>query len=1336
MSRLATWLIAALASVCFAAGTPETYLLAQNPTLSRTHIVFAYAGDLWSVPREGGDARRLTTGAGVEDHPAFSPDGALIAFTGNYDGNTDVFVMPATGGVPKRLTWHPADDLVLGWTPDGKRILFSSYRTSFRWFQELFTVDLDGHFPQKIDLPMGFEAAYSPDGSQLAYVPTRRAFTIWKRYRGGATTPIWIVKLATAQVVKVPRDNSNDFNPMWIGDKVYFLSDRHGPITLFSYDLKTREVKQLIENRGLDFKSARAGPDAVVYAQFGSLHLYEVKSGKSRPVPVHLDADLPEVRPRFVNVAKNLRSPHISPTGARAVFEARGEILTVPAEKGDPRNLTNSPGVMDRDPAWSPDGQSIACFSDESGEYELHILPQNGLGEVKKIKLGEKPGFYFAPRWSPDGKGVAYVDNHYTIWHVDLERKKPIRIDNDAYPGRALPDELDPVWSPDSKWIAYTRRLRSYMHAVYLYSIADNRSTQVTDGMSDARYPAFDKEGKFLYFTASTDSGPAFQWDTQGPARLVSRTIYLLVLSKDEPSPLAPESDEEKESGDRSQKSGEQKEEAKPKAAEKVEVKINFDNISQRILALPMPPRRYVSLQVGKAGVLYAVEQPSFYPTDWFADQGPPMTVHRFDLKSRKPDVAVNGVRTFEISLNGENMLYRKDDKWYIAPPPQMATGGAATPSPTPPAGSSASTLKTEGLEVRVDPGAAWRQMYREVWRIQRDFFYDPGYHGLDLGAAERRYRPYLENVFSRSDLDYLFEEMLGELTVSHLWAEGGDRPETKWVQPGLLGADYKLENGRYRFARVYNGENWNPDLKAPLTQPGVNVSAGEYLLAVNGRDLRDTDNIYSFFDNTAGKSVVVRVGLDPSGARAREVTVVPVGDEYDLRNLAWIEDNRRKVDRMTNGRVAYIYLPNTGRRGYTSFNRYFFAQIGKEAAIIDERFNGGGLLATDIIDYLKRPLMNYGAMRDGEDDHTPMGAIFGPKAMIINEFAGSGGDALPWYFKRAGVGTLIGKRTRGGVVGINSLHSLMDDGVVSAPDAHLYSPEGKYDIENQGVPPDIEVEMDPLSVRQGHDPQLEKAVEVVMAELEKNPVPRPKRPPYPRYQRASDGTPAAGGPTPPANARELVRAMYQRYEGKWYRNLRLVQKVKVFQGGKQIREEVWKETLQLPGRVRSEIGEAAAGNAEIYVDGIYHWFRKGELVKKAPYVHTVLLLGFDVYCQPAETTIARLQEVQIDLDRIYATTWKGRPVYVVGAAKGDETSNQFWVDREHLYYVREIRRVGQNLREVEMNKYERLGGGWIATELVFKRNGEVATTEEYLTYGVPDAISPGTFELTGVKRR
>jgi tricorn protease len=1101
MSRLTCALPLFVSAVCLAQS--NSLLLLQKPALSRTQIVFVYAGDLWTVPRDGGDAKRLTSGAGIETNPAFSPDGSQIAFTGEYDGNVDVFVIPAEGGVPKRLTWHPAADITLGWTPDGKRILFSSTRTSYSRLRELFTVGLEGGMAEKVDLPMGFEGAFSPDGTQLAYVPISRAFTAWKRYRGGQATPIWIATLATGHIEKVPREGSNDFNPMWAAGEVYFLSDRDGPVTLYAYDTRSKQVKRLLDNDSLDLKSASTGPGAIVYEQFGSLHLYDLKSGKTRAVNVRISGDMQEVREHFVNVGKKLHNAHISPTGARAVFEARGDIVTVPAEKGDARDVTNTTAVMERDPAWSPDGKTIAYFSDESGEYALHLRPQNGLGEVKKIDLG--PGFYFAPRWSPDSAKIAYLDSHLALWYVDINAKKSVKVDKDRYWGVAA---LIPSWSPDSKWLAYSKRLESHLSAVCLYSTDSGQSTQLTDGMSDARDPVWDKDGKYLYFTASTDSGPSLEPDIHSAVRPVSRSVYLAVLGKDAPSPLAPESDDEKAvdekkspgkideaKADEVKRDDAKKDDAKEDAQPKVEVKIEFDNIGQRILALPLPPRRYVDLQVGKAGVLFALEaQPPG------AGENGALTVHRFDLKTRKSDVAIGGVRSFEISLNGEKMLCQQGDKWVISAPKPMATGSGASPPP-PPASDSDKTLKTEGIEVRVSPREEWKQMYREAWRIERDFFYDPKFHGLDLAATEKRYLPYLENVQSRADLNYLFSEMLGELTIGHLFVAGGDFPEVKHVETGLLGADYKIENGRYRFARVYNGENWNPEMKAPLTQPGVNVVAGDYLLAVGGREVRGADNIYSFFEGTAGKSVVLKVGPDASGANAREVTVVPVADEGGLRNLAWIEDNRRKVNLLTHGRVAYIYMPNTSLAGLTNFNRYFFAQVGKEAAIIDERFNGGGALATDIIEYLRRRLMSVVSTRDGADEMQPQGAIFGPKVMIINEFAGSGGDAMPWYFHRAGVGKLIGKRTWGGLVGRAFAPELMDGGFVSAPSSGVWNPDkGEWEVENRGIQPDVEVEFDPEAVRAGHDPQLEKAVEVVMQELEQNPVPHPKRPAYPNY--------------------------------------------------------------------------------------------------------------------------------------------------------------------------------------------------------------------------------------------
>jgi tricorn protease len=1113
-------------------------LLAQQPALSATDIVFVFASDLWSVPRGGGQARRLTTGVGVESNPSFSPDGKWIAFTGQYDGNTDVFVIPAEGGVPKRLTWHPDADIALGWTADGKKVLFSSPRSSYSRMRELYVTGLQGGLEEKLPLPMGWEASVSPDGQQIAYVPKGRAFFAWKRYRGGQTTPIWIAALSNSRVDKIPRDNSNDFCPMWMGDKVYFLSDRHGVVTLFSYDLKTKKVAEAVPNNGMDFKSASAGPGAIVIEQFGQIQLYDLKSGQLAPVNITIAGDMAELRPKFVNVARRLTNAHISPTGARALFEARGEILTVPAEKGDTRNLTETTAVMERDPAWSPDGKWIAYFSDETGEYELHLADSMGKGETRRIRLEDKPSFYFRPRWSPDSKKIAYLDAHLGTWYVDIDQKKPVKVDKDRYLNP--PGERTPVWSPDSTWLAYSKRLKNYLSAVFVYSTADGKSLQLTDGLSDARYPVFDKDGKYLYFTASTDSGPSLEPDIRSFQQPVSRSVYLVVLSKTEPSPFAPESDEEKgiekaEEGRRPQegkpgeekqdetkaegpapeKPGEKRDEKKgPEAKGVKDVKIDFDKISQRILAMPLPPRRYIGLQAGKAGYLFAIEAPAPAPGPF-----PGFTVHRHALKERKTDVVASGVRFFEVSANGEKTLTAQQDRWTIQALRPVPTGPAAGPPSgpgAPPApgapsggpggaggGPPALTLNTENIEVRSDPRPEWKQMYHDAWRLQREFFYDPNLHGLDLAATIKRYEPYLESIMSRRDLTYLFADMMGEITVGHLGVGGGDLPETKIIPTGLLGCDYKIENGRYRFARIYDGENWNPDLRAPLTQPGVNVQEGEYLLAVNGRELRDTDNVYSFFEATSGKQITLRVGPKPDGAGARDVIVVPVPNEARLRNLAWIEGNRRKVDQATNGRVAYVYMPDTSFGGLTNFTRYYYAQVGKEAAIIDERFNGGGALATDIIQHLQRKMMSLVATRDGEDEVQPQGAIFGPKVMIINEFAGSGGDAMPNYFRRAGVGKLIGTRTWGGLVGRAGVAPpLMDGGVVSTPSSGVWGPAGEWDAENVGIPPDIEVEHDPELVRQGQDPQLERAIREVMAELEKNPVPKPKRPRYPDYHK------------------------------------------------------------------------------------------------------------------------------------------------------------------------------------------------------------------------------------------
>ena len=1077
--RSTCWLLLPLALIAQDHDAPSFF---RNPTISRTQVVFEYANDLWIAPRTGGTAAPLTNGQGAETNPIFSPDGTKIAFTGQYDGSVDVFVMPAAGGVPQRLTYHPGPDVAVAWTPDSQRIVFASARASnAASYPRLFIISLTGGPESEIPLPVGFEAAFSPDGKQLAYVPMGRAFTAWKRYRGGMTTPIWIADLDTSKVVKVPRDNSNDYCPMWAGGKVWFLSDREGVVSLFSYDPQSKKVARAAENKGLDFKSASAAQDAIVIEQLGALHLYDLKSGKLSPLKITASADVVEVRPRFEKIGSRLANGSISPSGARAVFEGRGEIFTVPAEKGDIRNLTNTTGIMERDPAWSPNGSSIAYFSDAAGEYDLHIAPQDGKGEIRRIRIEAKPTFYHRPVWSPDSKKIAFTDAHLNFWTIDLADGKAQKIDHD----RILSRPLTPAWSPDSKWLAYSKSLKNHLGAVFVYNLAAGKPSQVTDGMSDARHPIWDRGGKYLYFSSSTDAGPTVQPDIQSMSRTSTNSLYLIVLAKADPSPFAPESDEEKAEAPKPDA-------AKPAAKETTpEVKIDFDNILQRVLAIPMPTRRFVGLQAGKAGTFFALEAS--------ATPAAGLIVHRFDLKERRFDSPFTGVTGFQLAHHGEKALYRQGPNWYIAAvrplPPRNAP-------PMPPPSTPPTPLKTADLQQRIVPRDEWAQMYRDAWRIQREFFYDPNLHGVNVSDFEAKYRKFLPNLSSRRDLNYLMQDMMGEVSVGHLFVAGGDQPDVKTVATGLLGADYEVANGRYRFARIFNGENWNPGLSAPLTQPGVNINVGDYLLAVDGREVTAQDNVHRFFEGRAGKQVLLKVGSNPDGSGSREATVVPIPSEARLRNLAWIEGNRRQVDQATNGRVAYVYMPDTAFGGLTNFNRYFYAQVGKEAALIDERYNGGGALATDIVEVLTRKPLSRVATRDGEDELQPQGAIYGPKVMIINEFAGSGGDAMPWYFRRAGAGKLIGKRTWGGLVGRAGAPQLMDGGFVSSPSSAVWDPStSQWIAENVGVEPDVEVENEPELWRQGRDPQLEKAIELLLADLAKKTTGEPQRPKYPNYQ-------------------------------------------------------------------------------------------------------------------------------------------------------------------------------------------------------------------------------------------
>ena len=1109
--------------------------LMQRPTMNRSEIVFSYGGDLWRVSREGGGATRLTGGTGFETEAVFSPDGKTIAFTGEYDGNIDVFTMPVAGGVPKRLTWHPAADRVAGWSPDGKRILFRSTRDSHSRYTQLYTVPVDGGPADLLPLPMACMGAYSPDGKRMVYAPLDGGqfatgftnFVAWRRYRGGTASYLWLVNFADLSTVKVPRTDSNDIYPMWVGDKIYFLSDRNGPMTLFRYDPQSRKVDELIKNAGEDIVSASAGPGGIVYEQIGQIHIFDIASGKEHQVQVDIAGDLSEVRPHFQNVSRELRNSGISPTGVRAVFEAHGEILTVPAEKGESRNLTNTLGVMDRDPAWSPDGKSVAYFSDESGEYALHIKPQNGAGETKKIALQGKSAFYFGPKWSPDSKNVAFTDNMCNLWMAEVASGKTTKVDTDyVYTlGRSF------NWSADSKWIAFERFLPNRMRAIFVYSLEGGKTTQVTDGMSDARHPAFDRDGQYLYFTASTNFGPTSSGlDMTSDEHEVNSSVYLAVLPNNIPSPLAPESDEEGQprpaaegngGGGRGGRGGTGGggAAAQPEAPPKP-VRIDFDKLQQRILAMPLPARNYLSLTAGRAGIIYLME-PGTAGGGGRGFGGGGAVLTRFDLKTRKSERLAEGVASFDLSANGDKMLLRMGGgaggrggrgPAGAAPagPPQYVIVPANAPVK---AGEGA--LRIADLEVNVDPVAEWKQMYREAWRIEKSYFYDPNLHGVNTADAEKKYEKYLDALSSRADLNYLFRDMLSDITSGHLRGNGGTIPTAKAVPGGLLGADYEIANGRYRFKKIYQGESWNPQLQAPLVQPGLDVKEGDFLLAVNGQDLQGTDDVSRLLEDTSGKPTVLKVANDASGGGAHEITVVPVASDTALRHAEWIADNRRKVDQLSGGKLAYVYLPDTAQGGLTSFNRYYFAQSDKQGAVIDERFNSGGQVADYIIEVLNRKLLAWWSPRYGALYRTPAASILGPKVMIINEMAGSGGDCMPWMFRYTKTGPLIGKRTWGGLIGVGQYPPLMDGGSVTAPSFGFFSPNGEWDVENHGVPPDVEVEQDPKLVHDGHDPQLERAVAVALEQLAKNPPPTPKRPEFPNYQRTSrpaSGTSAGGG--------------------------------------------------------------------------------------------------------------------------------------------------------------------------------------------------------------------------------
>ncbi len=1055
--------------ICVLSPALSDHLLLLSPTLSKTRIAFEFAGDIWSVPREGGNATKLTSLLGRESRPLYSPDGSMIAFTGQADGNPEVYVMPSDGGTIKRLTTFGGTDVCVGWAPDGQDVLFISNRDSNTDYPKMYRVSAAGGLAKMIDFPSGSFVNYSADQTQIAYNPSSKWQPSWKRYRGGQTSRIWIGDVATGKVSELPRKNSNDTFPQWVGNKIYFISDRDGRPTLYCYETQSKSVTQLVKPGEFDLASINAGPDGIVMARLGSIEIFDPKSGQSSKVNINIQGDFPESKPQFKSTAGMIAASGLSPSGVRAVFESRGDIYTVPANKGDIKNLTESSGSMERYPAWSPDGHSIGYFSDSSGEYKLVIKDVVGSDPDKTFDLGAEKAFPFTPVWSPDSKKIAYNDNQLNIWILDLETKKCAKVATNLYDDPFWTPKIH--WSPDSQWITFVLEIENHIPSAYLYSLKSGKATQVTDGMGTVRNTIFDSTGKYLIFTASTNDASSQAWldFTSYNSIDVVSNIYVAVLRNDLPSPLSPESDDERNSPSEVDKKADPSKEP---------FRIDLETLGQRIVALPIQSKNYIALEPTDGDGFLALD---IQPTSAVLPS-PVAKLTKFSFGTRQTTPIAENVDSFFVSARGDKMLVSIQGMKMIVP-----TAGPISPGQ--------GVISIQGMRSFIEPLKEWDQMFRESLRIQRDFFYDPNTHGINLKELEAKYRPFVSNLRSREDLNLLIDDMLGEICVGHMFVRGGDYPQPKGEIPGLLGADYSIENGRYRIKRVYNGENWNPALTAPLTQPGVQAVAGDFILEINGQPLLGSDDINRALNGKVGLQTKLKLSSSVDGANSRIVTVIPIASDNSLRAMAWEEDNRKYVESVSGGKIGYFHVPDTNVGGWTNFNRYFYSQTNKEGLIVDSRFNHGGQIDDYMADTMSRPLYSMSMTRYGKDIPSPFGQIYGPKVMLTNEMSGSGGDYFPWHFKSLKIGPVIGHRTWGGLVGILIYPVLMDGLQITAPSLGLYNLDGTWLIENHGVDPDIEVELDPVAWRKGHDSQLDRAIEEVLklhSKQQKNKVKRP----------------------------------------------------------------------------------------------------------------------------------------------------------------------------------------------------------------------------------------------------
>ena len=1096
-----------LAATSTAAPGGETRLL-RFPTLSKDSIAFVYGGDLWTVPRGGGLARQLTTDPGLDWLPRYSPDGKWIAFTGSYDGNQDVYVIPAEGGEPRRLTWwtdlgHPSEragpnNEIIGWTPDSLRVLFRSRHQAWEdRAGRLYTVALDGSLPRALPMPEGGLAAFSPDGARIAYNRIFRRFRTWKRYRGGMTDNLWLYDIPANKLEKLTENDNASTDPMWIGETLYFNSDRDKTFNLFAMDLNSKSVRKLTDHTEYDVRWASAGPGGIVYENGGRIHLFDLATGKSDAVEIRVPSDFRTARTEFVKVADKITDGGLSPEGKRAVFVARGEIFTVPAEKGNTRNLTNTSGVHERGAAWSPDGKWIAYLSDRTGEDEIWIVPQDGKGPAQRLTT-DGHCWRFGPVWSPDGRKIAFADKDLKLFVVDVASKKLTLADQARY------GEITwYAWSPDSRWIAYYKQDPQQFHQVYLYSLESGKATRVTSEMTDSHDPVFDPEGKYLYFLSDRELNATlgafdFSYVYSNPTK-----VFALTLRKDLPSPFAPQSDEvksaeekkkdeEDEAGEKDSEKGDRKGKAagkddrdKAKSEEVKPVRIDLEGIEDRIAVFPMEAGNLGDLRANKSAVFYQA-QPTFTLTG--GPEGPSGTLTAFDLEKRKAEALLSGIDGYDLSPDGTKLLYKAGDQYGIldAKPGSAKVGDGS--------------LKTDGMQMRLDHRAEWRQIFDEAWRLERDFFYVPNMHGVEWPAMKRRYGALLPYVAHRSDLTYLIGELIGELNAGHTYVGGGDAPKPRSVSIGLLGADYEVDpgSGRYRIGRILQGQNWRESRRSPLTEPGVDVPAGSYLLKIDGVDLEAPAVPDDLLQEKAGGTVTLTINDHPTEKGAREVTVRPMGDEDDLRYYDRIETNRKKVEAAGGGKLGYVHIPNMGGDGLNEFVRQYYPQIRKQGLIVDARNNGGGFVSELIIERLRRVLAGMGNSRNAGTSTYPSQVFYGPMVCLINHYSASDGDIFPYYFKKYALGPLIGTRTWGGVVGIRGFSPLVDGGYVTRPEFGDYDLEGRWKIEGHGVDPDIEVDNRDDLVVQGRDPQLEKGIEVLMEEIRKSPkkLPEPPAPP------------------------------------------------------------------------------------------------------------------------------------------------------------------------------------------------------------------------------------------------